>query len=397
MTRIAVATEEELTDAVRAARANTRTLEIVGAGTKRNYGRPLETADMLDLSGLSGIVMYEPEELVMTVRAGTPLAEIEALLAPRHQRLGFDPADWSPLFGAPAGSATIAGALSADTSGSARVRFGAARDHLLGFRAVNGFGEAYKAGGRVVKNVTGFDLPKLMCGAMGTLGPMSEVTLRLVPRAPLAATLAAKDMMPEQGLALIRRVWMSPLEAAGLAFVPAVAAAPFEALGPIGAGAALMRVEGSPAALKEKVSALRAMIDRHEIVEIADGDAIFARVSSGAAFADHDADVWRIAVPPASSSAVADALTGTLWFADWAGGLFWIGVSETNEAVAAKLRHIAARAGGHATLMRASASARATLAVFPPEDEARAQLTRSVKAAFDPLGLFNPGRMFEGV
>lgn len=397
MTRIAVTTEEELIDAVRAARASARTLEIVGAGTKRNYGRPLETADVLDLSGFSGIAMYEPEELVMTARAGTPLTEIEAALAPKYQRLGFDPADWGPLFGTPANAATIAGALSADISGSARMRFGAARDHLLGFRAVSGFGEAYKAGGRVVKNVTGFDLPKLMCGAMGTLGPMSEVTLRLVPRAPLVASLAAKDMTPEQGLALIRRVWASPLEATGLAFVPAVAASSFEALGAIGAGAALMRVEGTPAALKEKVSSLRSMIERHEIAEIADDDAVFARIGSGAAFAGHDADVWRMAVPPASSVAVADALTGTLWFADWAGSLFWIGVSETNEAAVAKLRHIAWRAGGHTTLMRANPAARATLAVFPPEDEAHAQLTRSVKAAFDPLGLFNPGRMFEGV
>lgn len=397
MTRIAVATEEELIGAVRAARASARTLEIVSAGSKRGYGRPLETADVLDLSGYSGIAMYEPEELVMTARAGTPLAEIEAALAPRHQRLGFDPADWGPLFGASAGSTTISGALSADTSGSARVRFGAARDHLLGFRAVNGFGEAYKAGGRVVKNVTGFDLPKLMCGAMGMLGPMSEVTLRLVPRAPFATTVAAKDMTPEQGLALIRRVWTNPLEATGLAFVPAVAAPSFAELGPIGAGAALMRVEGTAAVLKEKISALRSMIERHETAEIADGDAVFARIGSGAAFVGHDADVWRMAVPPASSVAMADALTGTLWFADWAGGLFWIGVSETDDAVAAKLRHIAWRAGGHATLMRASAPARASLAVFPPEDETRAQLTRSVKAAFDPLGLFNPGRMFESV
>ena len=206
--------------------------------------------------GSSGIIAYEPEELVLTARAGTPLAEIVEAIAEKHQRLGFDPADWGPLFGARGGRGTIAGALSADSSGSARVRYGAARDHLLGFRAVNGFGEAYKGGGRVVKNVTGFDLPKLMCGAFGTLGPLSEVTLRLVPRAPLSATLAVRDLTPEEGLTLFRRVWSTPLEATGLAFIPACAAELFPLLGGIGAGAALIRVDGAPEPLDEKRHAL---------------------------------------------------------------------------------------------------------------------------------------------
>jgi glycolate oxidase FAD binding subunit len=397
MATIQVTSEDELVEAVRGAREDGRRLEIAGRGTKRGFGRPVEADDMLDLSGLSGIVAYEPEELVLTARAGTPLAEIEAALGEHDQRLGFDPADWGPLFGAPAGASTIAGALSADTSGSARARYGAARDHLLGFRAVNGFAEAYKAGGRVVKNVTGFDLAKLMCGAMGTLGPLSEVTLRLVPRAPRALTLAVKDMAPETGLALVRRVWATPLEATGLAFVPAASASAFEMLGGIGAGAALIRVDGTAEVLAEKRAALRAMFDGRDAAGIADGDAVFARLGAGAAFVDRAMDVWRIAVPPSEAAVAAQALAGTQWFADWAGGLFWVGMSGTNEASAAKLRHIAWRASGQATLVRADAAMRATLAVFPPEQGARAGLTRAVKSAFDPQSLFNPGRMFEDV
>jgi glycolate oxidase FAD binding subunit len=182
MTHVAI--EAELVEAVRAARETREPFEIVGRGTKRAYGRAMAIANTLDVSALSGILNYEHDELVITARAATPISEIEAALNERQQRLGFDPADWGPLFGARANAGTIGGALSADTGGPARLRFGSARDHLLGYRAVNGFGEAYKAGGRVVKNVTGFDLSKLMCGAMGTLGVLTEVTLRVYPRAP---------------------------------------------------------------------------------------------------------------------------------------------------------------------------------------------------------------------
>jgi len=397
MATIPISTEDELVAAIRDARGAGRKLEVVGAGTKRNYGRPLDTSDVLDLSGLSGIAAYEPEELVLTARAGTPLAEIEAVLAERHQRLGFDPADWGPLLGAPANAGTIAGALSADTSGSARIRYGAARDHLIGFRAVNGFGEAYKGGGRVVKNVTGFDLPKLMCGAMGTLGAFSEVTLRLVPRAPRAVTFAVKDIVPEQGLILLRRIWATALEPTGLAYIPACASDGFADLGDIGAGAALIRIEGAREALREKRAALRSMLHGEDLIDGEDGDVLFAQVGAGAAFAGRPADIWRIAVPPSESVATAQALAGTQWYADWAGGLFWVELSESDHVAATRLRHIAARANGSATLLRASAATRAVIPVFPPEPQARATLTRAVKAAFDPLGLFNPGRMFEGV
>ena len=203
------------------ARTRETTLEIVGAGTKRGYGRPTDADDILDVSALTGIVKYEPDELVITARAATTVCEIEDALAPHAQRLGFDPADWAPFFGTRAGSATIGGVLSADACGSGRVRFGGARDHLLGYRAVNGLAESYKAGGHVVKNVTGFDLPKLMCGAMGTLGALTEVTLRLVPRASLDATLVARDITPAGGFALLRQAWTSAFGSTGLSYIPA--------------------------------------------------------------------------------------------------------------------------------------------------------------------------------
>ena len=279
------ANEEQVVDIVRAARAHRRTLEIAGGGTRRGFGRPAPCDDVLDLSGLRGIVVYEPEELILTVRPGTPLDEIEAALSAKGQRLGFEPQDWRALLGS-TGTPTIGGAISCNANGPAAVRFGRARDHLLGFRAVNGFGEAYKAGGRVVKNVTGFDLPKLMCGAMGTLGPLTELTFRVFPKS-LSKIFVA--MLPPD---VLRKVAASPLEATALLHAD---------------GKAYVRLEG---ALDDKTAMLRRLGD----------------------FVETDALPAPILPAP-----------------------------------------------------------------LAPEPPARATLTRAVKAAFDPLGLFNPGRMFEGV
>jgi len=378
MSVISVTSEEEVVDAVRQAREWRAPFEIVGAGTKRDLGRAVTLGSTLDVSGLNGIVAYEHDELILTARAGTPVVEIEATLAEKNQRLGFAPADWGPLLGQPPHRGTIGGAISADANGSARVRYGAARDHLLGIRAVNGFGEAFKAGGKVVKNVTGFDVPKLVCGAMGTLSVLTEVTLRVFPKARLATTLAVRGLPPDDGLALLRRIWSSPLEATGLAF---------------SRGAAFIRLEGEKEPLAEKLAMVRALIGSHDVEEIAEGDLVFDTVANGGAFDDMPYDVWRAYVPPAQAAAVAAAIDAPLWLADWAGGLLWLGTvpGTDNVRVAAQV------ASGHAILLRAAEEIREKIPPFEPEDAARASLTRAVKAAFDPLGLFNPGRMWDGI
>jgi len=376
MTTIRVSSEDEVVDAVGAARAARRTLEIVGRGSKRGLGRAVESDDMLDCSALSGIVSYEPEELVLTCKANTPVAEIVEAVTRANQQLGFAPADWGPLYGAAAGTATIAGVLSADACGSAAVRYGRARDHLLGYRAVNGLGEAYRGGGKVVKNVTGFDLPKLMCGAFGTLGVLTEVTLRVFPRAGSSAVLRVRNLEAASGLALLRRVWSSPLEATGLGYVP-------------GDGASV-RLDGATRPLAEKIAALRVLLPE---CAIEDGDPkAFDRIGNGAMFVDSELPVWRIAVPPANAAQSIEVLRPVHWCADWAGGLLWI----ATDVEPARVHAAASKADGRAVLMRADEVARHG-PVFPPEGEVRLKITRSVKAAFDPLHLFNPGRMAEGI
>ena len=390
MTR--VSNENEIVDFVAAARESRTPFEIVGGGTRRGAGKPMlgegKPLPVLDVSGLTGIVEYQPEELIITARPGTSLAELKAVLAEKNQCLGFDPVAWS-LFGA-TGKPTLGGAASADASGSGRLRYGPPRDSLLGFRAVNGFGQAFRGGAKVVKNVTGFDLPKLMCGAFGTLGVLSELTFRVYPRASHRVTLMLRDQNPEKGFAALRTIWKSALEPSGLAYIPASADLSLGDVGSenIGGGAALIRFEAAQTVLAEKIAATKTLIGDVTLLE--QGEAIFAAIGEGALFKASDLDVWRLSVPPSEAARVANALNAPLWLGDWAGGLLWIGAEAQD---APRIRAQAQQAGGHAMLLRAPAIRRAALGIFPPQSPALEAVTASVKAAFDPLGLFNPGRL----
>src|SRR5947209_6226994 len=186
--------------AVQWALSDGKTLEIVGGGSKRGVGRPSQTDVTLDLSALTGVTLYEPEELVLSARAGTPLAEIEALLAAHGQQLAFEPMDCGAILGS-AAAASIGGTLSANLSGPRRMKAGAARDHFLGFAAVSGRGESFKSGGRVVKNVTGYDLCKLMAGSWGTLAVLTDVTLKTLPQPETEETVLVRGLDPPQAIA----------------------------------------------------------------------------------------------------------------------------------------------------------------------------------------------------
>ena len=376
MTSITATTEDEVAAAVREARVERTPFEIVGAGSKRALGRPRTVAhDVLDVSALKGVVAYEPEELIITVRPGTSVGEIETILAHKGQRLGFDPPDWGPLLGAPAGIGTIGGAISSDASGPARVRYGAVRDQLLGFRGVNGLGEVFKAGGKVVKNVTGFDIPKLVCGAFGTLCVLTEVTLRVFPKPARSQTLVARDLSTTDAFALLRKVWASPLEASGLSYTP---------------GGVFVRLEGEVEPLADKVRLLRSLSDSVTLTSCDDGE--FRTIANGAAFIHSHEDVWRVAIPPSEAASVVEGVGAPHWAGDCAGGILWIATNDHK-----RLRQIVHAARGYATLIRADTKTRCSVDVFEAEVPVRAQLTRAVKAAFDPLGLFNPGRMWDGV
>jgi glycolate oxidase FAD binding subunit len=374
------ASEAQAVEFVRSARENKTPFEIVAGGTRRSVGKPIGELPLLDVSGLSGIIKYEPEELILTAAPATPLAEIHALLSTKGQRLGFDPADWSRLLGSN-GVATLGGAASCDASGSGRLRHGGARDSLLGFHGVNGLGESFRGGAKVVKNVTGFDLPKLVCGAYGTLCVLTELSFRVYPRPQFAATLCLSDVTPEIGFAVLRKIAHSALEPAGLAYLPG------NMMGDVGQGAALIKLEGAAKPLEEKISLAHGLLgDAMQRVE----DDPFAAIGCGEKFADLAGDVWRVMIAPSDAPRFAKELSAKHWLGDWAGGLIWLAAPPSD---AARIRALAATFKGQAMLLRASAEGRALHGLYAPQPKALADLGRAVKAAFDPLFLFNPGRL----
>jgi len=387
-----VANEDQVVDFVRAAREAGSPFEIVAGGTRRSVGRPMLDSSggelpVLDVSGLSGIIKYEPAELIVTAQPATPLAEIKAVLAEKGQRLGFDPADWSCLLGSN-GAATLAGACgtlggaaSSDASGSGKLRHGGARDSLLGFRAVNGLGESFRGGAKVVKNVTGFDLPKLVCGAYGTLCVLTEMTFRVYPQPQFATTLCLTDVTPEDGFGTLRKIALSALEPAGLAYLPG------NMLADVGKGAALIKLEGAARPLQEKVAMAHGLLgDRLRPIE----EDPFAAIGSGEKFAGITGDIWRVMIARSDAPRVARELNARHWLGDWAGAVLWLAAGPSEGP---RIREIAAKANGQAMLLRGSAESRASHGLFAPQAPALAALGRAVKAAFDPLSLFNPGRL----
>jgi glycolate oxidase FAD binding subunit len=374
----------QVIDFVRAARAEAAPFEIVAGGTRRHVGRPLGDLPLLDVSGLSGILKYEPEELIITAAPATPLAEITAVLAEKNQRLGFDPADWSKLLKSN-GVATLVGAASCDASGSGKLRHGGPRDSLLGFQGVNGLGEAFRGGAKVVKNVTGFDLPKLMCGAYGTLSVLTEMTFRVYPKPQHAVILCLADVTPEEGFAALRKIAHSALEPAGLAYLPA---AMMDGVGQDNdKGAALIKLEGAPQPLEEKIVLAHGLLGN--AIRRVDEDP-FAAIGCGEKFADLSGDVWRVMIAPSDAPHVAKELNARHWLGDWAGGVIWVAAPPTE---AARIRKLAADSKGQAMLLRASPESRTLHGLYAPQPPALAALSRAVKAAFDPLSLFNPNRL----
>jgi glycolate oxidase FAD binding subunit len=385
-------TEADVADAVRDAAKSATPLALEGAGTKRGLGRPLTAQTVLKLAGLSGVTMYEPDELVFSARAGTTLEEIETLLEQRGQCLGFEPGDTGPLWGEPRGRATIGGVVAAALAGPRRLAAGAARDHLLGFTAVNGKGERFKAGGRVVKNVTGYDLPKLAAGSFGTLFAMTELTLRALPRGAASTVLAIEGLEPADSFKTLRAVAGSPFEPTGLSYLPATVAARAGAQTSL----TLIRLDGQ----KEGVAAREAELRRtlaSGAIALEAGAKILRHVADVHPLCAGDGVVWRVSVPPTRALDAIARLAPTSWFADAAGGVLWLEFAAMDVAAVARLHQSAQALGGHATLHRAPDALRAIADVFPPRDPVTMALTERLKAAFDPARILNPGRMYKDV
>ena len=379
--------------AIKDALKRRESLEVLGLGSKRAIGRPSEATDILDLSFNKGISIYEPQELVLSAKAGTRIAEISALLAGESQMLAFEPPDFAELLGT--GSGSLGGNLATNLSGPRRLKAGAARDFILGFSALNGSGEPFRAGGRVVKNVTGYDLPKLMCGSWGTLAVMDEITIKVMPKPETETSVGISALTHEASIRAMAAALQSPAEVSSAAYLPKT---DFEE------SRTMLRIEGVEASVRARASHLQDLLKPHgnlSLLDEANSLDFWRDVRDVMPLASlRDAHIWRISVPPSESAVVMARIRSTVetrYYCDWGGGLLWLAVPPDPEAHGQVIRGAISSGSGHATLIRAPANVRRSVPVFQPQPKALAELTRRVKTSFDPERVLNRSRMYEGV
>ncbi|MCA3559613.1 MAG: glycolate oxidase subunit GlcE [Aestuariivirga sp.] len=376
------ASEAELSEIIASADAP---LEVVGGGSKRHIGHPVQAAAALDMSGFTGVIAYEPEELILDVHAGTPLAGIEDMLSQRSQQLAFEPPDFSRLLGA-AHSGSIGGLVASNLSGPRRIKAGAVRDHILGIHGVTGAGDAFKAGARVVKNVTGYDMPKLLTGSWGTLAALTAVILKVLPAPETEETVVLAGLDDAQAVEAMSLAMQSPCEVSAAAHVPGEAV--------------YLRLEGIAPSVSYRRDQLGKVLKRPiEVMAARSSAATWRAIRDAAMFAGNPSHpLWRLSVTPSDAPAIIRTLKEKLdirYLFDWAGGLVWIEAPPSHDASAALVR--GSFSTGHATLIRAPEATRAAVGVFQPQAPALAALTGRVKDAFDPRHILNPGRMYRGI
>ena len=376
------ASESELSDMIAAA---TAPLEIIGSGSKSALGHPVQAAATLDMSGFSGVIAYEPEELILDVAAGTPLAEIEQMIGLRGQQLAFEPPDFSRLLGS-TGSGTVGGLVATNLSGPRRLKAGAVRDHILGIHGVTGAGDVFKAGARVVKNVTGYEMPKLLTGSYGTLAALTSVILKVLPAPETEETVVLSGLDDAQAVEVMSLAMQSACEVSAAAFVPGEAV--------------YLRLEGIAPSVSYRRDQLGKVLKRPiEVMAAKSSAATWRAIRDGAMFAENPRHpLWRLSVTPSEAPGIIRALRDKLdirYLFDWAGGLVWIEVPPSPDAAEALVR--GSFRAGHATLIRAPEATRAAVAVFQPQAAALAALSGRVKDAFDPRHILNPGRMYRGL
>jgi glycolate oxidase FAD binding subunit len=398
---------KDVEDAVQWALAGNKALELIGRGSKRALGRPAQSDATLDLSAITGVTLYEPEELVLSAKAGTRLAEIEALCAAHGQELAFEPIDYGPLLGGAAGEGTLGGALAGNLAGPRRFKAGAARDHFLCVTAISGRGEVFKSGGRVVKNVTGYDLCKLLAGSWGTLAAMTDVTVKTLPRAETEATLLVAGLDDARAIEGMATAFQSSCDLSGAAHLTRPVAARLP--GDLGLGQAVtaMRLEGVERSVTHRITSLQTLTRSWGpllVLDARQSRSLWTAVRDVAGLAVNGPAagriVWRISTAPAQGARLGQLLaakTDVELAYDWGGGLVWAALAPVHDAGDAIVRAAVAACGGHAMLVRAPAALRARVPVFEPQAGPLAALTARVKESFDPNRVLNPGRMWAGV
>jgi glycolate oxidase FAD binding subunit len=398
-------TVEELAYLVAEA-ADTRTpLEVMGRGTKREVGRPVQYGAVLSTENLTGIELYEPSELVLVARAGTPIGQIEQALTEHDQEMPFEPIDLGPVLGFGRGQGTVGGMVATNFSGSRRILSGSVRDHVLGVQAVNGSGETIRAGGRVMKNVTGYDLSRALSGSWGTLAVMTEVAIKVLPAPREVRTVLCFGLADPNGIEALCLAVGTPFEVSGTVHMHAELAERLsdQEIANAGASVTAIRVENFPASARYRSSRLKQMLQAYAPALELDtlrSRAFWDEIKTLKMFQKAERPLWRISTLPTAAAKLVHNLARKIdvrVLYDWSGGLVWLETPPISDAGAVEIRRNLAEIGGHATLIRAEAPARAAIDVFQPLDKPVMALTASLKRAFDPVGILNPGRMYPGI
>jgi glycolate oxidase FAD binding subunit len=397
--------EWELLTMVSEAAHHRRPIEIVGAGTKRAVGRPTQPPTLISLAAMRGMPLYEPTELVMRARAGTPVADIEAELSRRNQMLAFEPLDLGPLLGLEPRQGTIGGVFATNLSGSRRVSAGGARDHILGMAGVTGRGESFKSGGRVMKNVTGLDVGRALCGSWGTLAIATEITFKVLPQPEATATLAIAGLPDEIAVEVLCAAMGTPYEITAALHLQKPAAMRLWHSGVRGLGDSVtaLRLEGFAPSVAARVEKLKTQFKPYGDIHVFDTEpslAFWTEMRQLTIFYGSSNPLWRISTAPKMGPKVVAGVARYMAVEvcyDWSGGLVWLEVPQSADAGATDIRRIIALYGGHATLIRAEPAVRAAVEVFQPLEPGVEKITAKLKATFDPAGVLNPGRMYANV
>ena len=395
--------EETIADIVKYCYKKNIPLEICGLGSKKNIGRNFQSQKTLDLSNYSGIIKYEPEELYIKVKSGTSIKEIKEVLEKKNQQLAFEPTDFGPLFDGKNNEGTIGGVLSCNFAGPRRFKVGSARDHILGFKGVNGKGEIIKSGGTVVKNVTGYDLSKVITGSFGTLSVFTEISIKVLPKPDLTKTLVIENQHLKKGLEYLTTSLASSSDPSGAVFYPEYFRSQFTLNdlttdGPITA----IRIEGSKLSIDERIKQLlnELVINKKEvsILDSEQSNIFWENTRCLKVFTNLKNNLLRIIVPASETFDLINKLKpyNIKYFIDWGGNLVWVQLGELNLNILKEIKFIVKTLGGYLTVIKVEESLKASIDIFTIDD-LKYKIYEKIKKSFDPKRILNPGKMYTGI
>ena len=395
--------EEAISEAIKHCYKKNIPLAINGLGSKKNIGKNFQSQKTLDLSNYSGVIKYEPEELYIKVKSGTPIKEIKEELDKKNQQLAFEPNDFGFLFSGISNEGTIGGVLSCNFAGPRRFKVGSARDHILGFKGVNGKGEIIKSGGTVVKNVTGYDLSKIITGSFGTLSVFTEISIKVLPKSDLTKTLVIENPYLKKGLEYLNLALGSSTDPSGGVFYPEYFRSQFifndlTTEGPITA----IRIEGSKLSVDERINQLLKELNINSkeasILDPSQSNIFWENTRCLKVFTNLKGNLLRTIIP---ASEVFDLINNLKpynikYFIDWGGNLIWLQLDELNLNSFKAIRSLVINAGGYLTIIKVDESLKASIDIFTI-DEVKYKISEKIKKSFDPKRILNPGKMYTGI